>query len=59
MTMLLTVMPELRLRRHIFVMLNDKYSKYYTPSKHLAVDKVIVLLKVQVIFKLYIPEKYK
>jgi hypothetical protein len=31
--------------------LNNAYSKYYTPSEHLAVDEVTVLFKAQVTFK--------
>jgi hypothetical protein len=45
--------------RQIFDMLNNSYSKYYTPSEHMTVDKVIVLFNVQVIFKPYIPKKKK
>jgi hypothetical protein len=29
--------------RTIFDMLNDAYTKYYSPAEHLAVDEVIVL----------------
>jgi hypothetical protein len=40
-------------------MLNDAFSKYNTPSKHLAVDEVIVLSKGQVVFKQYISKKHR
>jgi len=39
-------------------MLNKAFSKFYSPSEHLAVDKVIVLLKGRVIFPKYIPQKH-
>jgi hypothetical protein len=45
--------------RTVFDMLNDAYSKYYDPSEHLAVDEVIVLFKGRVIFRQYLPKKYK
>jgi hypothetical protein len=35
------------------------YSKYYTPSECLAVDKVTVLFKEWVVFRQYIPNKHK
>jgi hypothetical protein len=44
MTILLIVMTNtdrLWKIRRIFDMLNEEYSKYYTASEHLAVDKVI------------------
>jgi hypothetical protein len=55
MTMLLTIMTKTMTDYGkidtIFYLLNNAYSKYYTPSEHLAVDKVTVLFKVQVTFK--------
>jgi hypothetical protein len=45
--------------RTIFEKLNDAYAKYYSPTEHLAIDEVIVLFKVRVIFKQYIPKKHK
>jgi hypothetical protein len=45
--------------RCIFDMLNDVYSKYYAPTEHLTVDKVIVLYKGKVNFRQYIPKKHK
>ena len=40
--------------RNLFDILNDKFSKFYNPSEHLAVDKVIVKFKGRVIFQQYI-----
>jgi hypothetical protein len=37
--------------RAIFDKLNDSYAKYYNPTKHLAVDDIIVLFKDRIIFK--------
>jgi len=37
----------------------EKFSKFYSPSEHLAVDKVIVNFKGRVIFRQYIPSKHK
>ena len=45
--------------RNLFEILNQKFSKFYSPSEHLAVDEVIVLYKVRVIFRQYIPKKHK
>jgi len=45
--------------KYISDMLNDTYLKYYNPSKHLGVDKVIVPFTGSVIFKQYLPKKYK
>jgi len=45
--------------RIIFDKLNNSYAKYYSPTKHLAVDDIIVLFKGIVIFKEYIPKKHK
>jgi len=35
------------------------FSKFYSPSEHLAVEEVIVLFKGRVIFRQYIPKKHK
>ena len=45
--------------RHLFDILNEKFSKLYSPSEHLAVDEVIVKYKGRVIFRQYIPKKHK
>jgi hypothetical protein len=45
--------------RTIFEKVNDAYAKYYIPTEHLAIDEVIVLFKVRVTFKQYIPKKHK
>jgi hypothetical protein len=45
--------------REIFYMLNVAYCKFYNPSKHLAIDEVIVLFKRRVVFKQYIPKRHK
>jgi hypothetical protein len=45
--------------RTIFEKLNDAYAKYYSPTEHLAIDEVILLFKVGVTFKQYIPKKHK
>jgi len=45
--------------RAIFDKLNDSYAKCYNPTKHLAVDGIIVLFKDRIIFKQYIPKKHK
>jgi len=45
--------------RAIFDKLNNSYAKYYSPTKHSAVDEIIVLFKDRVIFKQYIPKIYK
>jgi hypothetical protein len=39
--------------------LNDEYEKYYKPSEHLAVDKIIIKVKARVIFRQYVPKKHK
>jgi hypothetical protein len=39
--------------------LKEKFSKFYSPSEHLAVDEVIVKFKGHVIFRQYIPKKHK
>jgi hypothetical protein len=38
----------------IFEILNKTFSKFYNPSIHLAIDKIIVIFKGRVIFKQYI-----
>jgi len=45
--------------RNLFDILNDKFSKFYNPSEHLAVDEFIVKFKGRVIFRQYIPKKHK
>ena len=45
--------------RNLFEILNEKFSKFCSPSEHLAVDEVIVLYKGKVIFRQYIPKKNK
>jgi len=45
--------------RNIFEILNEKFSKFYSPSEHLAVDEVIVKFKGRVIFRQYRPKKHK
>jgi len=43
--------------RNLLEILNEKVSKFYSPSEHLAVDEVIVKFKGRVIFRQYIPKK--
>jgi hypothetical protein len=45
--------------RDIFDKLSDLYAKYYSPTRHLAVDEIIVLFKGRVIFEQYIPKKHE
>jgi hypothetical protein len=45
--------------RTISDMFNDAYAKYYSPTYHLAVDEITVLLKGRIVFKQYIPKKHK
>jgi hypothetical protein len=45
--------------RIIFDKLNDVYTTYYSPTEHLAVHEVIVLIKGRVIFKQHISKKHK
>ena len=45
--------------RAIFDRLNNSYAKYYSLTENLVVDEIIVLFKGRVIFKQYIPKKYK
>lgn len=35
------------------------YSKFYGPSEHLAIDKVMVLFRGKVAIKQYIPKKHE
>ena len=44
--------------RNLFGNLNKAFSKFYNPSKHLAVE-VIILFKRRVIFRQHIPKKHK
>jgi hypothetical protein len=44
--------------RNLFENLNKAFSKFYSPSEHLAVE-VIILFKRRVIFRQYIPKKHK
>jgi hypothetical protein len=44
--------------RDVFEILNKAFSKFYNPSEHVAVDKVIVLFRRRVIFKQFIPKKH-
>ena len=43
--------------RNLFKILSEKFSKFYSPSEHLAVDQVIV--QGRVIFRQYISKKHK
>ena len=43
--------------RNLFDILNEKFSKFYDPSEHLALDEVIVKHKGRVIFQQYTPKK--
>ena len=45
--------------RNLFHILNDKFSKFYNPSEHLALEEVIVKFQGRVIFRQYIPKKHK
>ena len=42
--------------RDLFEILRTNFAKFYSPSKHLVVDKVTVKFKGRVIFKQYIPK---
>jgi hypothetical protein len=42
--------------RTIFDMLSDAYTKYYSPTERLEVDKIIVPFKDMVVFQQYIPK---
>jgi hypothetical protein len=54
-----TGMTQIMTSYGIFNMLCGTYSEFYNPSKHLAIDAVIVLFRGRVVFKQYIPKKYK
>jgi len=43
----------------LFEVIRTNFSKFYNPSKHLAVDEVIVKFKGRILFKHYIPKKCK
>ena len=43
--------------RDLFEIIRTNFSKFYNPSKHLAVDEVIVKFKGTVSFKQHIPKK--
>jgi hypothetical protein len=45
--------------KNLFDILKEKFSKFYSPSEHLAVDEVIVKFKGHVIFQQYIPTKHE
>jgi len=45
--------------RDLFEIIRTIFSKFYNPSEHLAVDKVIVKFKGRVLFKQYITKKRK
>ena len=45
--------------RNLLDILNDRFSKFYNPSEHLAIDEVIVKFKGRVIFRQYTPKKHK
>ena len=49
----------LRKMRNLFEILNQAFSKFRSPSEHLAVDEVTVLLKGRVIFPQYIHKKHE
>jgi len=42
--------------RDLFEIIRTNFSKFYSPSEHLAVDEVIVKFKGRVFFKQYIPK---
>jgi len=43
--------------RDLFEIIRMNFSKFYNPSKYLAVDEVIVKFKGRIVFKQYIPKK--
>jgi len=43
----------------LFEIVRTNFSKFYNPSEHLSVDKVIVEFKGRLLFKQYIPKKCK
>jgi len=45
--------------RTVFDTLNQFYPKFYNPSEHLTVDEVIIKFQGRVIFRQYIPKKWK
>ena len=45
--------------RDLFEIIRTNFSKFYNPSKHLAIDEVLVKFKGMVLFKQYIPKKRK
>jgi len=45
--------------RDLFEIIRTKFSKFYNPSEHLAINEVIVKFKGRVLFKQYIPTKRK
>ena len=49
----------LRKMQNLFEILNKPFSKFYSPSEHLAVDEVIVLFKGRVILPQYISKKHE
>jgi hypothetical protein len=42
-----------------FEIIRTNFSKCYNPSKHVAVDEVLVKFKGRIVFKQYIPKKHK
>jgi hypothetical protein len=53
------IMTDYRKCKMLLEMIKNAYTKYYNPSKHLAVDKVTVLFKGRAVFKQHIPKKHK
>jgi len=43
--------------RNLFDILKEKFSNFYSPSEHLAIDEVIVKFQGHVTFRQYIPKK--
>jgi hypothetical protein len=43
----------------VFEIVNETITKFYCPSKHLAVDEIVFLLEGRVVFRQYIPNKHK
>ena len=43
----------------LFESIRTNFSKFFNPSEHLSVDEVIVKFKGRVLFKQYIPKKFK
>ena len=46
-------------KRAVFDKLSNSYAKYYSLTKHVAVDENIVPFRGRVIFKQYIPKKHQ